>query len=146
MEPWGILLFSHGWSETVDKLSWLKYFLFAAVLREICSIGATAPKPVSDNSAELQKEACALIPVDVKPSLSLPLHLPSFPVSPSLRKEIICRKKDASPSLCLDIIAHLSLKDGFVPQSPWRLKSRKYHPTMMANCLCFVHAHLCQVH
>lgn len=35
------------------------------------------------------------------------------------------------------------LKYGFVPQSPCRFRTRKYHAVMMADGLCLVRARLC---
>lgn len=68
-------------------------FLLAVALREICSMGATAPKAIADRSVVLRKGSCVPTPVDsgvgtdVKLSLSIPLYIPSSSVNPSLRKQ-----------------------------------------------------------
>lgn len=40
------------------------YFLFAATLREICNMRATAPEAVADRSAVLRNGLCVPIPVE----------------------------------------------------------------------------------
>lgn len=121
------------------------YFLFAVTLREICNMRATAPEAVADRSAVLRKGSCVPISVeswvgtDVEPSPSLPLHIPTPPVSPSLRKQEDNLRKERciSPPLLGYNSAFLfyPLKYGLVPRSPWRLRTRKDH-LMMVCVLC----------
>lgn len=77
----------------LDQNSKNVYFLFSVTLREICSMGATAPEAVADRSAVLRQGSWVPIPVeswvgtDIKPSLFLLLHILSSPVSLSPRKQ-----------------------------------------------------------